>query len=283
MSWLERLAELTRLVPPSDTPFGAPVDWAKFESENGFLPPADYRALLDTYGPGTLEPPLGGLSLLQPLHPDRSFLDGNRWMRENLLGLQRRFPESTPPWPVYPAPGGFLPFAVDDTSWTFGWMTDGFADDWTTAIDGGRDGWWAELPFGVVKLVARWSAGDLGIREVERAAPGGRFVATTADQRWTPLTESARVVFGASPDSASLPARPIDWVRARVAPAKLHSFGASGDADTPVHAELSVGYRPDDEPLVIAAIRALASELGTRVVGAYALDESPIWEELTGI
>jgi len=28
-------------------------------------------------------------------------------------------------------------------------------------------------------------------------------------------------------------------------------------------------------------MRALATELGTRVVAAYALDESPIWEELT--
>jgi hypothetical protein len=283
MSWQARLGELTRLVPPPATPFRAPVDWAKFESENAFLPPADYRTLLNLYGAGTLEAPLGRLSLLQPLHPNRSFLEGNRWMRDSLRGLQRRFPTLEPPWPVYPEPGGFLPFAADDTSWAFGWLTGGAQDDWTTAIDGGRDGWWVQLPFGVVELAARWAEGDLGIPEVQRAVPGGRFLAATADEHWTPVTESARVVFGASLGSASLPTRPSDWVKARVAPAKLQSFGASGDANTPVHAELSVGYRPDDEALVIAAIRALAAELGTRVVGAYALDESPIWEELTGI
>ena len=281
MSWQDHLADLARLVPPPDSPFRAPADWATFESENGFRPPADYRALLDTYGAGTFDAPLGGLTITQPIHPQRTFLEGNRWARDNLRGLQRRFPTLEPPWPVYPEPGGFLPFASDDTSWTVGWLTHGSADAWTVAIDGGRDGWWTELPYGAAELAARWAEGDLGDPHVERAAPGGTFLAAVRDAYWSPATESARVVFGASSDSASLSERPSEWVKERVSPAKLRSFGASGDADTPLHAELTLGYRPEDESLVIAAMQALATELGTRVVAAYALDESPIWEELT--
>ena len=40
MSWEARLAELKLLVQPPGSPFGAPVDWAAFERENDFLPPA---------------------------------------------------------------------------------------------------------------------------------------------------------------------------------------------------------------------------------------------------
>ena len=72
----------------------------------------------------------------------------------------------------------------------------------------------------------------------------------------------------------------MEWVRAQVAPAKLRSYGASGDADTPLHGEISVSYRPDDEAIVVAALLRLATELGTRVVAAYALDDSPIWPDL---
>ena len=283
MSWQDHLADLARLVPPPDSPFRAPADWATFESENGFRPPADYRALLDAYGAGTFDAPLGGLTIAQPVHPQRTFLEGNRWARDNLRGLQRRFPTLEPPWPVYPEPGGFLPFASDDTSWTVGWLTHGSADAWTVAIDGGRDGWWTELPYGAAELAARW-AGEKDVldrvKEITRRIDELRMEAERAERN-AELQRVAEIRFGASSDSASLSERPSEWVKERVSPAKLRSFGASGDADTPLHAELTLGYRPEDESLVIAAMRALATELGTRVVAAYALDESPIWEELT--
>ena len=280
MSWRSRLAELRLLVQPPAAPFGAPVDWASFESENGFVPPTDYRALLDRYGAGQFEAGVGRLVLLQPRHPKRSFLAGNKWIRDNLRGLQRRFPEMEPPWPIYPDHGGFLPFAADDTSWTIGWLTQGGADEWTTCIDGGRDGWWNEIPVGAAELVLRWCRGDLGIPEVDRANPGGSFLSHEQDEYWSPSTETARVVFGPSRASASLASRDIEWVRARLAPAKIQSFGSSGDANNPLHAEISVGYRPQDDAAVLAAVQRFAAELGTKVVAAYALDESPIWPDL---
>jgi len=281
VSWQTRLSELRLLLQPPAAPYGAPVDWAEFERENAFLPPADYRALLDRYGAGTLTAGVGGLVLLQPMHPKRSFLDGNRWMRDNLRGLQRIDPTGVPQWPIYPDAGGFLPFAVDESSWTLGWLADGAPDDWTVAIDGGRDGWWTELPIGAVELVVRWARGDLGTPHVGRATPGGTFLPYTEDEYWSGFTATANVAFGRSPGSITLPHRDLEWVRAMVAPAKVQSFGASGDAQTPVHGNVSVSYRPEDEAAVIAALQALATELGTSIVAATELDGSPIWPEAT--
>jgi len=281
VSWLTQLAELRLLVQPPVAPYGAPIDWAAFERENAFLPPADYRALLDRYGPGTVNAGVGGLVLLQPMHPKRSFLDGNRWLRDVLRGLQRQGPSGVPPWPIYPDPGGYLPFAVDESSWSLGWLAAGAPDDWTVAIDGGRDGWWTELPIGAVELVMRWARGDLGTPEVARAAPGGTFLPYAQDEYWSDFTATANVELGRSPGSATLPQRDHEWVKAMVAPAHLQSFGASGDAKTPVHGNVGVGYRPEDEAAVIAALQALATELGTSIVEATALDGSPIWPEVT--
>jgi hypothetical protein len=283
MSWRTRLAELKLLVQPPDSPYGAPVDWVAFERENGFLPPPDYRALLDRYGAGTLQAGLDGLVLLQPMHPMRSFLDGNRWIRDNLRGLQRLDPTGVPPWPIYPEPGGFLPFAVDESSWTVGWLTQGAPEDWTTCIDGGRDGWWDELPVGAAELVMRWARGDLGIPDVERAAPGGTFLPYTQDEYWSGFTATANVEFGRSPGSATLPQRDHEWVKEMVAPAHLQSFGASGDARIPLHGKVGVAYRPEDEPQVIAALQALATDLGTSIVAATSLDGSPIWPDVVAI
>jgi hypothetical protein len=283
MSWRARLAELRLLVQPPASPFGAPVDWTAFERENDFVPPPDYRALLDRYGAGAVEAGVGRLVLLQPMHPQRSFLDGNRWLRDNLRGLQRLDPTGVPQWPIYPEAGGFLPFAVDDTSWTVGWLTQGAPEDWTTCIDGGRDGWWDELPVGAAELILRWARGDLGLSDVDRAAPGGTFSPYERDEHWSDFTATANVQLGPSPGSAGLARRDIEWVRARVTPAHLQSFGASGDAAIPVHGNLSVSYRPEDEGLVIAALQALANELGTAIVAATALDGSPIWPDVVGI
>jgi hypothetical protein len=281
VSWESHLAELKLLVQPPAAPYGAPIDWSAFERENAFLPPADYRALLDGYGAGTLEAGVGGLVLLQPMHPKRSFLDGNRWRRDNLRGLQRLDPTGVPQWPIYPEVGGFLPFAVDESSWTLGWLTEGAPDDWTVAIDAGRDGWWDELPIGAVELVMRWARGDLGIPDVDRTGPGGTFLPYVQDEHWSGFTATANVEFGRNPGSATLAQRDTEWVRSMVAPAHLRSFGASGDAHAPVHGNVSVGYRPEDEAAVVAALQALATELGTTVVAATSLDGSPIWPELT--
>ena len=277
MTLRSRLAELELLVRPPSTPFGAPVDWAVFERENEFLPPLDYRALVDRYGAGVFQAGVGGLVLLQPIHPDRSFLTGNRWMRDLLRGFQREGFSWLPPWPIYPDPGGFLPFAVDESSWTIGWLCAGPPDDWTVAIDGGRDGWWDELAIGALEFVVRWARGDLGTPNVARANPGGTFLPYEQNEYWSTFTETANIEFGRSPGSAALPQRDMEWVRTMIAPGHLQSFGAFGDAETPVHGKVSVAYRPEDEALVVAALQAFAAELGTTMVAATALDGSPIW------
>jgi hypothetical protein len=279
----ETLAAIMALAPPPPPPerYGLPVDWERFAMENGFLPPSDFRAVLEAYGAGGFESGLGGLYIEQPLHRDRSFLEGNRWIRDALRGFQVKAPAMFPPWPIYPDEGGFLPFASDETSWTVGWLTRGEPDAWTAAIDGGRDGWWAEISIGALELIRRWATGDLGISEVEPRPGAATFHPLTKDAYWSARTESATVTFAPSPESTDFRRFSTDWFKLRIGPARLQSYGVRGDARTPVHLELGIGYAPGEAAEVISAMGRLANELRTRVSSVTALDATPIWPELT--
>ena len=282
MTIREHLAALELLVAPPATPFRAPCDWAAFERANDFLPPSDYRALLDTYGSGTFECAIGRLVLDQPEHPKRTFLEGNRWLRDNFRHFQRMEPERNPTWSVYPEPGGYLPFAVDDTSLSFGWLTAGEPDAWTVAIEGTRDAWWSELPFGALELALRWSQGRVEVDQRPSVLPGGTFLARTEDAFWSGRSGYASIEFAPGASARMLVDNGAAWVRSRVEPASVSAVGAQGDARTPLHASLTIWFDPREEGAVIEAVRRLAAELATPVASVEALDGSPIWAQLTG-
>ena len=118
--WEKDLEFIRGLAPPPAEPFGTPVDWDRFEAENGFSPPSDFRALVDVYGAGWFISGRGEAQIPQLLHPERTFVQGVQWEIDGLLGLQKQFPDLEPRWPPFPAPGGFLPLGGTGIGWTVG-------------------------------------------------------------------------------------------------------------------------------------------------------------------
>ena len=148
------LAELVALVPPPDRP-PVPVDWAGVERRLGTALPRDYRAYVDTYGPGCLG------DLFWVLHPagtpDRLDLAA-QWAaaREPAALL------TPPPHPLGVLPGGLLPCAVDEDAGILYWhAADADPDGWTVVYrDEDGDSW---LPYrlALVPFLVAVLSGDL--------------------------------------------------------------------------------------------------------------------------
>jgi hypothetical protein len=276
--WEKDLEFIRGLTPPPAEPFGTPVDWGRFEAENGFSPPSDFRTLVDVYGAGYFISGRGELEIPQVLHPQWSFVEGVQWEIDGLLGLQARFPDFEPEWAAFPAPGGFLPLGGTGIGWTVGWLTHGSPDQWTVAVNGNRDGWAAELRIGIVQFVRRWLTGNLGLVEDEPFEPGDvSFLAQSENAAWSGRTCDVKIEFGPTPDAHLFALTPSDQLSTDVAPGQVHSHGAFGDRAIPIHADISLGYRPDEEPLVIEAVERLATRLGTTIASVTALDGTPGW------
>ena len=149
-----RLAEL---MPPPDSPVRAYGDWKRFVSVNGFAPPDDYRMLIREYGAGTFG---DWLRLIEPFSPAGSFMDKVQVKCDKLRRSRQTSPQSDPGWPIWPEPGGLLPWAVTLTGEFVGWRTVGRPDTWTTLVWGQRG--WGEYPVGTVGFLLGLAERSLG-------------------------------------------------------------------------------------------------------------------------
>lgn len=119
------LEALRALVTPPSKPELGERTWEWLSGELGTRLPADYVAFMEVYGGGEFA---GWLRLWTPLDPEElvqwsaSTLEGDRELRES-------FPEYHP-LPLWPEPGGFLPFGDSIDGDQFGWLTTGEPDEW---------------------------------------------------------------------------------------------------------------------------------------------------------
>lgn len=164
------MTALEVVAPPPDGV--EPLDdatWARFEGENGFRPPADYRALIDRYGAGGFgyeELGRAWLNLLNPVRMGTTLVDQSAVLRSVNAGLQRQYPATEPNWPMWPESGGFLPWAVTHDGDQAGWLTAGEPDQWTTAIYG-RQMKHHRFPFGCMEFLYRCFTGSLGAQDLK--------------------------------------------------------------------------------------------------------------------
>lgn len=134
------LDRLARLVPPPAAPVGASGDWEAVERELGVSLPADYRALVTTYGYGMFD---DFLEVLTPFsRPGERLMDFGlgtmlQTMRDN------RAAGVPIPYPLWPEPGGLLPWGMtSNADWCY-WITtpSGQPDRWRIFVDAHGD-WW---------------------------------------------------------------------------------------------------------------------------------------------
>jgi uncharacterized protein (TIGR02996 family) len=111
------LAELRVAVPPPRRPNHPRGSWAAVEEALGLRLPADYKAFLDVYGVGTLY-------ALDIHHPFTIRGD----VREDWIRFAHRY--DVLPYPIFPEPGGLLPFGTLGDRGILGWLTEGAPHEW---------------------------------------------------------------------------------------------------------------------------------------------------------
>ncbi|WP_354637930.1 SMI1/KNR4 family protein [Kitasatospora camelliae] len=111
-----------------------PELWHASEAYLGLALPADYKAFLDLYGPGTVD---GYLGLDRPV-------DGSREEAERLW-CQGRSGERDPeayPWPFHPEEGGLLAWGGDEHGNQYHFLAvEPDPDDWRIIVEGETGEW----------------------------------------------------------------------------------------------------------------------------------------------
>lgn len=119
-------------MPPPANPV-APGDATGFEhieAAIGTRLPQDYKRLIHAYGAGSW---LDFYWVINPFvkHYADIWLDPNHWLMEFLRKEHEQWPEVAP-YPIWPEPGGLLPWGGNENGGYLFWLTEGEADAWPT-------------------------------------------------------------------------------------------------------------------------------------------------------
>ena len=164
--------------PPADTdryPI-APDMWARFEEHDGSVPPRGYRAIFDRWGTGEWGWSVDGGSrfYFEPPFSPQGLIPGPDESAQIHRELRDEYPDLEPDFPVWPEPGGWLPFGGHgDGGWTVGWFRDlPDPDQWPIGV-WGRGG--AELSYrldmGAAEFLYRLMTSSFG-NSLDRMADG---------------------------------------------------------------------------------------------------------------
>lgn len=129
------LAQLLTLLPPPVRPrdTASSQQWAVVEAQLQSALPADYKAYIDTYGTGIIG------YLVRPHNPFATAALFDLFAQIEAITHTRRsyaatFGADWCPYPLYPEPGGLLPWGNTLDGDTLFWHTRGPADSWPTII-----------------------------------------------------------------------------------------------------------------------------------------------------
>jgi hypothetical protein len=130
VSWdqlpVDDLAAVRQLAGPPP-PRAGPVDWAAVHGRLGFALPADYRAFIDAYGPGTF----GDIHIAAPGAPGKMELFA---FLNCIYNQVRDLPRDAWDPPYYPEPGGAICCGQTTSGWLIAWAPVRHdPDQWTVA------------------------------------------------------------------------------------------------------------------------------------------------------
>lgn len=133
--WIDELAVL--MPPPAAEERGAVAsdsDWQRATEALGFVPPADFRAILDRWGPGMIGGFLGLDTPAPGYHPVATLPRSVQAQAEGYGQLKGNHP-SLHPWPEFPALGSFMRLGVTDNGDYLGVLVGpGSPDSWPAAV-----------------------------------------------------------------------------------------------------------------------------------------------------
>ncbi|RKE05121.1 SMI1/KNR4 family protein [Streptomyces sp. TLI_171] len=131
---LDRLRQ--RLGEPEQWGAAVPDAWSASEAFLGLVLPADYKAFLDLYGPGSID---GYVQLDRPV--DGSEEEAERLWDHGWSKAGERDPELDP-WPFHPEEGGLIAWGCDEQgNWYFFLAAEPDPDDWRIIVRGEAGEW----------------------------------------------------------------------------------------------------------------------------------------------
>ena len=130
---------------------GATPDWAAIEKAAGTALPADYKAFVATYGTGVIN------NFLYVFTPFAKTVNVLQQQITDQLGALKTLRDSGLPvkYPIFPEPGGLLPWAVTDNGDVLFWLTKGPADSWTVVTNYTRGPDYEEFPVPMTDYLAQ--------------------------------------------------------------------------------------------------------------------------------
>jgi hypothetical protein len=121
---MNTLDELRLALPPPRRPFDTEGDWHAIEAAIKLRLPTDYKAFLASYGTGMVN------NCLEVINPLRVRTDVRKWWT-NWAECYHSISEFRQvPYPVFPEPGGLLPFGTFGDVDILNWRTAGEPEDW---------------------------------------------------------------------------------------------------------------------------------------------------------
>lgn len=133
--------KLRELVPPPAEPYEAQGDWDAVEAQVGSPLPEDYKAFVSAYGTGVVSKlfytynPFAKNRNLNLLAYGERIVDAYRTMVRHEHPLEI-------PYPVYPEPGGLLPWGRTENTFDLFWVARGEPDQWFVFCCNARDDEW---------------------------------------------------------------------------------------------------------------------------------------------
>jgi uncharacterized protein (TIGR02996 family) len=190
-TWLVRrvplspMEELRAILSPPRRPTNAEGDWSAIEASLGLRLPADYKSFISTYGSGSI----GSIEIESPLGLQtdmRSWWAG--WA--GLIADLAEFEDV--PYPVFPEPGGLLPFGTFGDVDLLCWRTIGEPDQWPFVYHDRYQGFFEIKGLSAVEflLEAVTQTSPLQIRLNRELEPPCDFVPQRPDPRGARLSHS---------------------------------------------------------------------------------------------
>jgi hypothetical protein len=156
---LQRLIELAPPAGQRDGIDNIEQRWQEVEARLGLQLPASYKAVASVYGEGMFGRWIELPDIL--LETDRYL----RWVKKVYDQiLEYRTPRSEIQYPLYPSPGGLLPWARDDDSSQLCWLTSGDPETWPTVVIDNH--FCDEYPFGarpIDEFLVDWLEGRIHV------------------------------------------------------------------------------------------------------------------------
>jgi hypothetical protein len=185
------LDELLTVLPPPKRPLHNQGDWVAVEAAIGLRLPEDYKAFITAYGRGTIN---NCLEIESPFGTKPNVRDW--WV--NWAAFYECVTEYEPlPYPVYPQPGGLLPFGTLGDVNILNWHTVGESESWPFVYYDRAEGFFeikglTAVEF-VLEAVTRRSPLLIRLRSESAFAPTCDFEAYTPEPKYVELVHPQEI------------------------------------------------------------------------------------------